>query len=120
MSETIITITLPYKASVLTDVHEYMIMTKGDFRGRMVMADGWSVSVQASWGHYCTPRKSGADKYTHVEVGYPSAYDPILFAHGSESGDGKIFPYLPIEVVQQLADAHGGIVASIIGFGSDL
>ena len=39
----------------------------------VVCADGFSMSVQASETHYCSPREDGAEKYTAVEVGYPTS-----------------------------------------------
>jgi len=50
----------------------------------IVCADGFEISVQASWAHYCSPRPNypkeygGAEKdyagpFTHVECGFPSA-----------------------------------------------
>ena len=42
----------------------------------VVCADGFSMSVQASETHYCSPREDGAEKYTAVEVGYPNPPEP--------------------------------------------
>ena len=44
----------------------------------VVCADGFSMSVQASETHYCSPREDGAEKYTAVEVGYPNPPEPLL------------------------------------------
>lgn len=53
---------------------------------RVVCKDGTTISVQASFHHYCTPR-SNLGPYTHVEVWSAQ---------------------VPIEVVAQFIDNHGG------------
>ena len=53
--------------------------TAGTDRNRQVVcADGFTMSVQAHDGAYCTPRMSGAPVYTHVEVGFPSQREDLL------------------------------------------
>ena len=37
----------------------------------IICADGFTMSVQASEYHYSTPRRTDAESYTEVEVGYP-------------------------------------------------
>ena len=44
----------------------------------VVCADGFSMSVQAGTGNYCKPRQPNADRYTAVEVGFPSHEEPLL------------------------------------------
>lgn len=72
---------------------------------QMVCKDGFKFSVQASWGHYCTPRNS-VGEYTHVEVGYPSQVEEALL--GYSDGENPIFGYVPIEVVEKIIVKHGG------------
>ena len=45
---------------------------------QVICADGFSMSVQASETHYCSPRETGAERYTAVEIGYPSDGEPLL------------------------------------------
>jgi len=52
--------------------HEYQ-----NIRPRIVCSNGVSLSVQASDGHYCSPRVNGIKNYHNVEVGYPSIRPPI-------------------------------------------
>lgn len=88
-------------------------------RKRILCADGFSISVQASWRHYCEPRDNRfADirLYELVECGYPEGPDgcehevPQWFEDFRECGDSKVFPYVPIMQVMKLIDAHGGRV----------
>ena len=39
---------------------------------KVVCADGFTMSVQASEFSYCSPRENSALKYNEVEVGFPS------------------------------------------------
>ena len=69
--------------------------------------DGESLSVQAGGMLYSTPREDHA-KFTHVEVGYPTATVPDSWL---EYGDGndEIFGYIPIEMVVDYINDHGGV-----------
>lgn len=78
-------------------------------------ADGASLSVQASWTHYCTPRQNiGA--WTTVEVGFPSVEPPETWApyfDGDWDTDDRcasVYGYVPVEVVLAYINEHGGAV----------
>lgn len=76
---------------------------------RIVCADGFSLSVQATHGAYCSPRQNLGPWY-EVEVGFPSA-TPELIAHRAEDPDRPtetVYPYVDIELVEQLIALHGG------------
>jgi hypothetical protein len=76
---------------------------------RIVCADGFSLSVQATHGAYCSPRENLGPWY-EVEVGFPSA-DPELigqFAEDSGNPTQTVYPYVDIELVEQLIELHGG------------
>lgn len=75
-------------------------------RPRIVCKDGYELSVQASSGHYCTPRKDNASYYTRVEVGFPSEYDDLL---GESVDDSEVYAFVPIENVAVLINKHGGM-----------
>lgn len=68
-------------------------------------ADGYSLSVQASEYHYCTPRRNSGP-YTHVEVWHCGSPE-ILDEYGN--GDDP-YAYVPIEIVAELIDNHGGFL----------
>lgn len=77
---------------------------------RITCKDGFSVSIQASEGHYCSPRDSYPD-WTTVEMGFPSQAIPE-FLEWSESGDADetqtVWGYVPIEKIVALLNSHGG------------
>ena len=79
-------------------------------RSPVICADGFSVSVQASKVHYCSPR-TNTDSYLSVELGYPSKADDLILEWAEESTDptNTVYGYVPIGVVQQLIEKHGGI-----------
>ncbi|GAB2866284.1 hypothetical protein GCM10027044_29370 [Hymenobacter ruber] len=73
--------------------------------------DGTTLSVQASEGHYCTPRENNPP-YSAVEVGFPTA-DPgadwLQHKDNRHSGDFKdVYAYVPVWKVRAFIEAHGG------------
>jgi len=92
-------------------------LTKVTFRDlapRIVCKDGFNISVQVGRSMYCQPRIDDAYFYTHVEAGFPSATDDLItkYAEG-DGGDTKltqdVYPYTPVEVINDLIDKHGGL-----------
>lgn len=81
---------------------------------RVKCADGYSVSIQASSGHYCTPRTTVHDvqHYTEFELGYPTDADGALmeYVEDVENPTDTVYGYVPREVVEQVIASHGGIV----------
>jgi len=75
-------------------------------------ADGFTMSVQVSSGHYCSPRIDDAKTYESVEVGYPSTAEELLMPYADESDrpTDTIYPYVPVEVVDAVIEKHGGLV----------
>ncbi len=71
------------------------------------MADGETVSVQASRFHYCTPRDN-AGPYTHFEVRqWPETETPPEFeAHGGAAYEPAA--YVPLADVLAYIARHGG------------
>lgn len=89
------------------------------FRGnvlRLILADGGSMSVQASGFHYCSPRRDleSYAEYDSFEVGFPSCHYPELDAYqdgfGSDPTD-TVYAYVPKEVLEQLFTRVGGVTA---------
>ena len=80
---------------------------------RCVCADGFSMSVQARDGAYCHPRVDGASRYESVEIGFPSAAEPILmdWAENPEEPTETVYGWVPGAVVRQVIEAHGGMVS---------
>lgn len=77
---------------------------------RIRCEDGFSMSVQASHGAYCSPR-SNIGPWHQVEVGYPSDAPKNLmhYCENPESPTQTVYGYVPIELVEELIAAHGGM-----------
>lgn len=73
--------------------------------------DGFCVSVQASSIHYCAPRETGAYPYKTVELGYPNMVIEELepYAECTVDPTGTVYPFVPIELVNDVMEKHGGI-----------
>ena len=77
---------------------------------RINCLDGESLSVQASSGHYCSPRDD-VGPYTEVEVGYPTCSPPksmMEFAENAENPTATIYAWVPVPVVREFIEDHGG------------
>lgn len=89
------------------------VRNKGGYliRDRVYCKDGFSISIQASQGHYCLPRATFEGPYKEVELGYPNKFDPIIFPYIECPGDATkgVYPYVPVDVVDKLLEKHGGI-----------
>ena len=80
-------------------------------RPRLYCNDGFSISVQASAFHYCRPRLNGVQDYESVELGYPSEVDELIKEYAEDDLDytETVYGYVPIEIVEELINKHGGI-----------
>tara|TARA_R100000008_G_C3570399_1_gene161736 strand:+ start:234 stop:536 length:303 start_codon:yes stop_codon:yes gene_type:complete len=76
-------------------------------------ADGFTMSVQANQRAYCTPRTDNAERYTEVEVGYPSEAEPLLleWAEDPQAPTNTVYGWVPAERVSLILVKHGGIVS---------
>ena len=81
------------------------------FRPHVVCADGYKVSIQAGSGMYCVPRMNVLE-YEKVELGFPNMADELILEYAEDPDDPTrtVYGYVPVEIVQQLMDKHGGIV----------
>jgi hypothetical protein len=72
--------------------------------------DGFSISIQASKYHYCTPRED-IGPYSAFELGYPSIKEELImeYAEDSNSPTDTIYGYVPLKVVENMIEKHGGI-----------
>ena len=108
----------------MLDVNTFLKFTKRilyfpDFtilekRPRVFCADGFNVSIQASEGHYCRPRSDDAEKYESVDLGYPSEGDDLIMEYAEDLDDPTktIYANVPVEIVNELLNKHGGIVGA--------
>lgn len=80
---------------------------------RVVCADGFKMSVQASAYNYCQPQMRDAVRYETVEVGFPTAKEPMLmpYAETPENPTDTVYAYVPVQVVTNVIIKHGGMVS---------
>ena len=80
---------------------------------RIVCADGFSFSVQASEFHYCTPRVTKYEPYKEYEVGFPSVEEESLMPYKEKANSAlnAVYGYVPRKVVEEIIAKHGGIVS---------
>jgi hypothetical protein len=78
----------------------------------VVCRDGFRMSVQAHDGAYCSPRIDDAEKYTQVEVAYPSHAEEIImpWAENPDEPTETVYGYVPVSVVTNVIAKHGGIL----------
>lgn len=85
-------------------------------------ADGFSLSVVAGAGAYCSPRPGFAEAsdyegpYTSAEVGFPSARpepwsDWAPLAENADIPTQTVYGWVPFELIEALIALHGGEVA---------
>ena len=77
-----------------------------ELRPKVYCSDGHNVSVQGHCGSYSEPRVF-SPKYNSVELGFPSSEDKIFKSEFSDGDD--IAGYVPINVVHNYIQAHGGV-----------
>lgn len=74
---------------------------------------GLELSIQASYSHYCEPRKTGkAEIYQSFEIGYPSKPVEILREYAENIKDlcDTVYGWVPRSVVMKVIRQNGGIV----------
>lgn len=76
----------------------------------VVCADGATVSVQANRTFWCEPRND-VGPYAAIEAGLPSEPVPESWAPFREPGPTPIYAKLPVALVWEYLDMHGGMVA---------
>jgi hypothetical protein len=82
-------------------------------RNKMVVcADGFNMSVQAHDGAYCEPRLDAQRNYTLVEIGFPSAAEPLImpWCEDESKPTDTVYAYVPVDVVTNVIVKHGGMV----------
>ena len=80
---------------------------------RIRCADGFSISVQATHAAYCSPRTNSGPWY-EVECGFPSDTPALIMMYSEDPTQPTetVYGYVPIELVEELIEEHGGIVGS--------
>ena len=80
-------------------------------KDRIECNDGYTASIQASRYSYCTPRETNHKAgYSSFEIGFPNMEDVILIPYAENKDDlmGTVYGYVPVEVIEQLIELHGG------------
>jgi hypothetical protein len=79
---------------------------------KIICADGFRMSVQATHTHYCSPREDECSYYSEVEVGFPSAKEETLmpYCENPNTPTDTVYGYVPVEIINAIVDAHGGRV----------
>ena len=77
------------------------------------------MSVQANEAAYCEPRINNAQRYDAVEVGFPSAPEPLLveWAEDKNHPTTTVYGWVPSERVTLVCVKHGGIVSGELPAG---
>ena len=96
----------------MSNVSEFFKAAGAKRNKRVVCADGFEMSVQAHAGAYCSPRMNNAEKYTSVEIGFPSRSEPMLMEYCEELSTplDTVYAYVPVQTVTNVIAKHGGIV----------
>lgn len=97
------------------------IANRFTLRRRVRCADGFSISIQYSAGHYCNARepflggewdgKSPTPEPKTVELGFPSRREVSLleFAEESKRPRKTVYGWVPLDRVDEVLAKHGGI-----------
>lgn len=88
-------------------VHEHFAKHPGPVRPRLVCADGYRMSVQASHMHYCTPR-TYEGPWAAVEVWCCERPDGSAWRIPGLS-QREPAGWVPVERVNRLIERHGGL-----------
>lgn len=82
----------------------------------LVLANGVSLSIQASSTHYCSPRETlPYSQYTEFEVGYPSEEIEALmpYCDNCENPTETVYAYVPLEVLDAYITSVGGVAGYV-------
>ena len=82
-----------------------------ELRPRIVCKDGYSISIQAGDGYYCEPDNDMASYYYKIELGFPNQVDSLIteYANNPNKLLFTAYSYVPVRIVDQLLEKHGGI-----------
>lgn len=88
---------------------------------RILCADGFEMSVQASAHTYCSPREHMAWPYSSAEVGFPSEREEDLMPYAEDATDpvGTVYAYVPVVLINDIVERHGGLHESLLNYDMD-
>lgn len=83
----------------------------------VICRDGFTMSIQAGFMNYSTPRRN-TGPWTLVECGFPSEMVPELrpYAETDETLLETVYGYVPVALVSEVLERHGGIDYESIAF----
>jgi len=95
---------------------ENVVSDNGFFRlhKEIKCKDGFKMSVQASEGHYCSPRQTlPIESYSSFEIGYPSKKEDLImeYAEDNDYPTKTVYGWCPLDVVLEVLKKHDGIKA---------
>ena len=88
-------------------------------RPHIFCKDGFKMSVQAGDSLYCTPRTNlESREYETCEVGFPNQREELLmpYAEDPETPTETVYGCVPVTLVEQIVEKHGGWFESKIPF----
>jgi len=79
-------------------------------RKNLTCNDGFQFSIQAGPSMYSHPQ-AVADNYESVEIGFPSADEPLLKEYAEDPNDLRdtVYGWVPVTRVNEVIEKHGGI-----------
>lgn len=92
----------------------------GDFRRckKLELNDGTQLSIQASQGHYCSPRITLEDykDYSEFEIGFPTKEVECLIPYAEDSSDptGTVYGYVPKTILEEAIESCGGVKGFVV------
>lgn len=103
----------------LRETYELVYGVVQAVRPHIFCEDGFEMSVQAGSGLYSAPRGNlESGEYTACEVGFPNRKEELLmpYAEDPETPTESVYAYVPVEVIEQVIEKHGGWFDSRIPF----
>lgn len=83
----------------------------------LLLADGTTLSIQASSTHYCSPRKTLNDynEFEEFEIGFPIVEIEEIKEYAEDPSDytGTVYGWVPKDVIDQVVKYRGGVTCSI-------
>ena len=92
--------------------HLHLSLSRFRHIPRLICADGFEMSAQASEFHHCFPAVTDAAFYDTVEVGFPSeAQEELMpFIEGDDDKPTEtVYDDVPVAIINALVNKHGGL-----------
>lgn len=94
------------------NINDYIQNNRQGFMVKgIVCKSGLKMSVQASSGHYCSPREDFGP-WVSVEVGFPNqpVSELMKYADDKSNPTETVYGWVPVEVVEKVINDNGGVV----------